>query len=230
MYDNDDQAKPFSVSEKRNHHLRDVVVRFVSNDYLRSVFLRDSCQIYKSRILNIDAGFGEMFNHLSYKHDLKVNSSRDFKELMIENIKEQRKSIDGALQNLRNEELNMEKNILYIDVKVFRKFKRNLDKIEPLTNLIFGLEIRINEKTSDNYSDGVDMLKHQLVEAADILARQDEVFNDIVNRISFNLGEEKTNLLISLVRSKRRLLCQIQALHRELYFMKLQLGVINCIK
>merc|ERR1711892_1210376 len=103
-------------------------------------------------------------------------------------IKEQRKSVDEKLQNLRNDKLNTEKNILDIesllvsnlDVKGFRKYKRYVDQIEPLTNLIFGLEIRINEKTSDNYSDGVDILKHQLVEAADILARQDEVFNDTV--------------------------------------------------
>ena len=236
--DDTGQDKTFEDNtEKDKDHLHFLVKRYVRNDHLQSVFFRDITIVYRSSILNVNVVTGDIQNRYRLISGLRVRNVREFKDVILANVKTQRKTIDEKLRSVRKEEIELNKHFLAIEnklmeitnMKVFRTYRNYFDKIEPLVNLIFGLEVRINEKTVDNCSDCGYLLKNQLVEAVKIKTNHDSVLKLIIKSISDKLGDEVAYQFRSCVRLKQNYLCQIRALNREIYFIQVQLQVLNCM-
>ena len=113
--------------------------------------------------------------------------------------------------------------------KEFVKYKTTLSKLEILTNLIFGLEMRLNEKIQSNSNDGLFMLEYQMKNSKEILDGHEKSLNELFHILSQKIDTKMVEALGQFIRIRKRNICLKKALVRELYFIHVKLDIINLL-
>ena len=179
--------------------------------------------------------------------DLRDNfDSRDFmltedfkcesaKMKILQKVKSQRQHIETAITKLKDVEsvqnlsqYDIERQLIEsLNDKEFSKFKKLMTKLENTTNLIFGLEIRFNEKKICNSKDGLVMLMYQIKNAQEILDEFERSLEQFTILLNARLNPKFCDTFLCFTAQKKYNLCWRRSLVRELYFIHLKFDIIN---
>ena len=113
--------------------------------------------------------------------------------------------------------------------KDFLKFKKLMNKLENTTNLIFGLEIRFNEKKICNSKEGLVMLMYQIKNAQEILDEFERSLEQFTILLNARLNPKFCDTFLCFIAQKKYNLCLRRSLVRELYFIHLKFDIINLL-
>ena len=113
--------------------------------------------------------------------------------------------------------------------KEFAKYKKMMSKLENMTNLIFSLEIRLNEKKICNSKEGLVMLLYQIKNAQEILEELEASLGHLSDLIITKTNPKVADLFSRTVNKKKYLLCLRKSLVRELYFIHMKFDIINLL-
>ena len=181
--------------------------------------------------------------------DLRSNfDSRDFmltedfksesaKMKILKKVKSQRQQIENAITKLKDVEsvqnfnqYDMERHLIEnLNDKDFLKFKKLMNKLENTTNLIFGLEIRFNEKKICNSKEGLVMLMYQIKNAQEILDEFERSLEQFTILLNARLNPKFCDTFLCFIAQKKYNLCLRRSLVRELYFIHLKFDIINLL-
>ena len=164
-------------------------------------------------------------------------SEGETKNDILRKVKSQRQQIEGEMLKLREEEdflsysqSDLERSLIEnLSDKEFAKYKKMMSKLENMTNLIFSLEIRLNEKKICNSKEGLVILLYQIKNAQEILEELERSlghFNDLlISKINPNIAD----LFSRIVIKKKYQVCLRKSLVRELYFIHMKFDIINLL-
>ena len=156
---------------------------------------------------------------------------------ILRKVKSQRQQIEGEMLKLREEEdflsysqSDLERSLIEnLGDKEFAKYKKMMSKLENMTNLIFGLEIRLNEKKICNSKEGLVMLLYQIKNAQEILEELEKSLGHLSHLIITKTNPKVADLFSRTVNKKKYLLCLRKSLVRELYFIHMKFDIINLL-
>lgn len=159
------------------------------------------------------------------------------KDVVVRKVKSQRQHVEGEMLKLREEEdlfsfkqSDLERRLSeHLTDTEFVKYRKMMSKLENMTNLIFSLEIRLNEKKICNSKEGLVMLLYQIKNAQEILEELERSlghFNDLlISKINPNIAD----LFSRIVIKKKYQVCLRKSLVRELYFIHMKFDIINLL-
>ena len=146
-----------------------------------------------------------------------VTRQQQFLRAKVTRMKAEKASVDDLLKSLED--------CLISDASsnIVTKYKRFIDQIDSLVNLLFGLELKIeNYQNSGNSTNDADLWKNRLEEAILIQVIHDETFNVIVN----HLDASNQFLFRDQIKSKQKLICELRLVNQELYYLEMQLKIL----
>ena len=164
-------------------------------------------------------------------------SEGETKNDILRKVKSQRQQIEGEMLKLREEEdllsysqSDLERSLIEnLSDKEFAKYKKMMSKLENMTNLIFSLEIRLNEKKICNSKEGLVMLLYQIKNAQEILEELEKSLGHLGDLIITKTNPKVADLFSRTVSKKKYLLCLRKSLVRELYFIHMKFDIINLL-
>merc|ERR1719244_2257209 len=133
---------------------------------------------------------------------------------MISRMKTEKVSIDDSLR------LFNRFRIKEAESNLMQKYDRFLDQMDPIINLIFGLELKIANLL--NLSNEATSWKIKLEEAIIIKDMHDKTLNMIVN----NLDSKNQSLFRERLKLKQKIICEIRIVEQELYYLEMQLRIL----
>ena len=156
---------------------------------------------------------------------------------ILRKVKSQRQHIEGEILKLREEEdflsynqSDLERSLMEnLSDKEFAKYKKMMSKLENMTNLIFSLEIRLNEKKICNSKEGLVILLYQIKNAQEILEELQISLGQLSELIITKTNPKVADLFSRTVSKKKYLLCLRKSLVRELYFIHMKFDIINLL-
>ena len=156
---------------------------------------------------------------------------------ILRKVKTQRQQIEAEMLKLREEEdflsysqSDLERSLMEnLSDKEFAKYKKMMSKLENMTNLIFSLEIRLNEKKICNSKEGLVMLLYQIKNAQEILEELEKSVGHLSALIITKTNPKVADLFSKIVSKKKYLLCLRKSLVRELYFIHMKFDIINLL-
>ena len=156
---------------------------------------------------------------------------------ILRKVKSQRQHIEGEILKLREEEdflsynqSDLERSLMEnLSDKEFAKYKKMMSKLENMTNLIFSLEIRLNEKKICNSKEGLVILLYQIKNAQEILEELEKSLGHLSDLIITKTNPKVADLFSRTVSKKKYLLCLRKSLVRELYFIHMKFDIINLL-
>ena len=208
-------------------------------------------------LLNIDPVIWHIFTrNPSYRSDFFDITSLDICEHSIfqyaEKVRDNdklriRKQLIDALFKRQNdlflikENLHDEKQVLIkecqevdkslskkADLKDILKFRRNIEKLEKIVNLVFGLEMQIHEKMEVRENDyNISMLKRRLEDASELKASHDQSFLSVSLIVGKKLGFTRQVMMEEIKRLSEINICKIRMVDQELYYCQKQISLIN---
>ena len=113
--------------------------------------------------------------------------------------------------------------------KEFAKYKKMMSKLENMTNLIFSLEIRLNEKKICNSKEGLVMLLYQIKNAQEILVELEKSLGQFSHSLISKTSPKVGDLFNRIIAKRKHLLCLRKSLVRELYFIHMKFDIINLL-
>ena len=142
-------------------------------------------------------------------------SEGETKNDILRKVKSQRQQIEGEMLKLREEEdflsysqSDLERSLIEnLSDKEFAKYKKMMSKLENMTNLIFSLEIRLNEKKICNSKEGLVMLLYQIKNAQEILEELEKSLGHLGDLIITKTNPKVADLFSRTVSKKKYLLC-----------------------
>ena len=155
----------------------------------------------------------------------------------IHNIRVRQDALKKLLINLELEKVENNESINGLKHKFFqqqqvtttshvflKKFQSLLDQIDQITNLIFGIEMKI-EKCSYNDFNVIDSEQwtSRLTEALALKAKHTE---SLVRLIKTNLSSENQFELQEKINIKQRQICQLKLIKAEIYCNEMQLKIL----
>ena len=157
------------------------------------------------------------------------------KNICLKKVKSQRQSTEEAMSKLKEDEslqnfnlYDIERQLIEnLDDKEFSRYKKLMSKLENMTNLIFGLEIRLNEKKICNSKEGLVMLMYQIKNAQEVLDELEKNLKQFSMLLNTKLSSKFTSTFSSFLSKKQGNICLRKALVRELYFIHLKFDIIN---
>ena len=154
-------------------------------------------------------------------------------EEMIQNIKDRQDSLRKYLTRIEIEKVETNESINTLKHKIFQqntnqffltKFQTIMDQIDQITNLIFGIEMKI-EKCSYNEFNIInsELWRWKLAEAVEIKNRHNESLNKLIQD---NLSSGDQMELQERICAKQKQICQIRLIKAEIYCSEMQLKLI----
>ena len=152
---------------------------------------------------------------------------------MIHNIRVRQDSLKKFLINLELEKVENNESINVLKHKFFQqvtnhvfltKFQALLDQIDQITNLIFGIEMKI-EKCSYNDFNVIDS-EHWTSRLTEALALKTKHTETLVRLIKTNLSSENQFELQEKINIKQRQICQLKLIKAEIYCNEMQLKIL----
>ena len=135
---------------------------------------------------------------------------------------------DESVQNFN--QYDIERQLIEnLDDKEYSSYKKLMIKLENMTNLLFSLEIRLNEKKICNSKEGLVMLMYQIKNAQEVLDELEKTLNQFSMLLNTKLSSQFSATFSSFLRKKQHNLCFRKALVRELYFIHLKFDIINLL-
>ena len=136
---------------------------------------------------------------------------------MLTRKKAEKKALDDSLISLEDCLINDASN------KLVKKYKRFLDQIDTLVNLVFGLELKIaNLSISGKSAEDAFLWKNRLEEAIQIKVEHDGSFTNILTYF-----DTRNQLLFQdALHSKQKAICELRLLNQELHSLEMQLRVL----
>ena len=113
--------------------------------------------------------------------------------------------------------------------KEFAKYKSLMSKLENMTNLIFSLEIRLNEKKICNSKEGLVMLLYQIKNAQEIFEELETSLGQFTDLLISKTNPKISDLFNRILTKKKYLICLRKSLVRELYFIHMKFDIINLL-
>ena len=167
-----------------------------------------------------------------FTKDLALEGS---KNICLKKVKSQRHNIEEAMSKLKEDEsvqnfnlYDIERQLIEnLDDKEFMIYKKLMSKLENMTNLLFGLEIRLNEKKICNSKEGLVMLMYQIKNAQEVLDELEKSLKQFSMLLNTKLSSKFTSTFSSFLSKKQGNICLRKALVRELYFIHLKFDIIN---
>ena len=134
-------------------------------------------------------------------------------------LSEELQTVDNNLGNLENE-LSISANAG--ELKLFR---RTVDQISVIVNLVFGLELRLGEDCTNS-----SVLRTRLSEARLLKQRHKDSLQNVGRIVSDRLGISRHLELRSAVKKKQRGICLARIVKRELYWVQTMIKLIFKIR
>ena len=117
---------------------------------------------------------------------------------------------------------------LKADLKEILKYKRYVDKIDQIVNLVFGLEIRLQDaKNADDNSYNIQILSRRLVEACSIKSSHDISLQTVGRIVMDRLGYSSQMGFCKAVRWSKENGCKLRIVSQEIYYCQTQIKLIN---
>ena len=113
--------------------------------------------------------------------------------------------------------------------KEFAKYKKMMSKLENMTNLIFSLEIRLNEKKICNSKEGLVILLYQIKNAQEIFEELETSLGQFTDLLISKTNPKISDLFNRILTKKKYLICLRKSLVRELYFIHMKFDIINLL-
>ena len=113
--------------------------------------------------------------------------------------------------------------------KEFAKYKKMMSKLENMTNLIFNLEIRLNEKKICNSKEGLVMLLYQIKNAQEILEELEKSLGQFSQLLLSKTSPKTADIFNRILVKRKHLLCLRKCLVRELYFIHMKFDIVNLL-
>ena len=151
---------------------------------------------------------------------------------IVKNIRERQDVLKKYLTKLELEKVENAESISCLKLRIFKettnnlfltKFQELIDQIDQITNLIFGIEMKI-EKCSYNQSNVIncEYWNSRLSEAILIKNKHNE---SLTGLIKSNVSEENQLELQEKISQKQRLICQLKLIRAEIYCNEMQLKI-----
>jgi len=151
---------------------------------------------------------------------------------IVQNIRERQDVLKKYLTKLELEKVENAESISCLKLRIFKettnnlfltKFQELIDQIDQITNLIFGIEMKI-EKCSYNQSNVIncEYWNSRLSEAILIKNKHNE---SLTGLIKSNVSEENQLELQEKISQKQRLICQLKLIRAEIYCNEMQLKI-----
>ena len=161
--------------------------------------------------------------------------SESGKMVLLTKVKSQRQQLDLRMSQLKDEENVQHFNQLDIEThlknnfndKEFTKYKKLMNKHENIINLIFSLEIRLNEKNICNSKEGLVMLRYQMKNAKEALDQHEKNLEQFQVFLNARFNSQFCDTFMTWLNKKNHNLCLRRALIRELYFIHLKFDIVN---
>ena len=129
--------------------------------------------------------------------------------------------IDKQLGYLEND---LTEKAIAMELKIFR---RTVDKISPIVNLVFSLEIRLSEKATLNHDPILtSVLRRRLNEGRDIKDRHENSLLTVGRIVRVRLGISRHISYSSIIRNKQRVIALSRILKMEMKYAETQMKVI----
>ena len=136
-------------------------------------------------------------------------------------LSEELKIIDEQLGELEQE---LAQKSSAVELKQFR---RTIDKLSSITNLVFGLELRLSEKFASNPDHILtSMLRRRLSEASDIKDKHEESLDTVGKIVRDRLGISRHLSFRSIIRNKQRVIALSRILKMEMHYVEMQMKLI----
>ena len=156
---------------------------------------------------------------------------------ILQKVKSQRQQVENSMTKLKDEEstqnfnqYDIERHIIEnLDDKEFMRFKKLMYKLENITNLIFGLEIRLNEKKICNSKEGLVILRDQIKTAQEVLDEFNTALEQFTILLNARLNLKFCDTFTRFITTKKQNLCFRKSLVRELYFIHLKFDIIKLL-
>ena len=151
----------------------------------------------------------------------------------VQNIRVRQDTLKNYLINLELEKVETNESINVLKHKIFQqisnqmfltKFQSLLDQIDQITNLIFGIEMKI-EKCSYNDFNIIDS-EHWTSRLTEALALKNKHSESLVRLIKANLSSENQFDLQEKISIKQRQICQLKLIKAEIYCNEMQLKIL----
>ena len=157
------------------------------------------------------------------------------KNICLKKVKSQRHRIEEAMSKLKEDESIQNFNLYDIERqlienlndKEFTRYKKLMSKLENMTNLLFGLEIRLNEKKICNSKEGLVMLMYQIKNAQEVLDELEKNLKQFSMLLNTKLNSKFSSIFSSFLSKKQHNIALRKALVRELYFIHMKFDIIN---
>jgi len=129
-------------------------------------------------------------------------------------LRQELKIIDNKLSDLE-EELK-----LVVTVAELTIFRRTVDQISAIVNLVFGLELRLSEGRDNS---------RRLSEATSIKERHDNSLHKTGWIVRERLGVSRMIIYRTLVKNKQRILATIKCFKMELYYVQTLMNLVSSL-
>lgn len=219
----DDKGQCAEIFTNNNHILQKL------DPSLQHIFIRDHRRIIQSEEfgfeLNIleklyvltESDCGDVNGSCCIRHLTKVLTTRQ--TLLNQNCSELNEELQILDENLSNIEYELSKSTKAGELKLFQ---RTVNKISPIVNLIFGLELRLGDILCTNSS----VLRMRLSEARCIRHRHEDSLLTVGRIVRDRLGVARQLELRSHVRNKQRAICMARVVRREIYWVETQMKLL----
>ena len=190
------------------------------------IFQRNYHTKYKSGVFEME--FDVLNNvpnwnsHTIRKHD----NTSEIKRALLKTAMRQQQILRTMMSRMKTEKVGVDDSMRLFDEYLIKepdsmkKYNRMLDQMDPIVNLIFGLELKI--ANLQNLGNDAIYWKVRLDEAIIIKDMHDKTLDMIVN----NLDSKNQSLFRERSKLKQKIICEIRIVEQELYYLDMQLKIL----
>jgi hypothetical protein len=146
-----------------------------------------------------------------------INRQEELNKYSLQ-LREEIRSIDDKLSDLEEE---LKEVVTDAELKVFR---RSVDQISAIVNLVFGLELRLSDAV---YGTNPSMDHTRLCEAGGMKDRHDQSLHTVHTIVRERLGVHKLLTFRAAVRSKQRVLAIHRICKTEIYYVQALTNILT---
>jgi len=192
------------------------------------VFQRNYHTKYKSKVFKMEfdvlTNVPICNNHTIRKH----NNTSEIKRALLKTALRQQQVLRTMISRMKTEKVGIDDSLRLFnrfrikeaESNLMKKYDRFLDQMDPIINLIFGLELKIANLL--NLSNEATSWKVKLEEAIIIKDMHDKKLEMLVN----NLDLKNQSLFRERLKLKEKIICEIRIIEQELYYIDMQLKIL----